>query len=240
MSRTPSSAAAACCIVRERSRSLSSSLFVLARAQHQWNWYTHTQRQTGTHACNEYASIPVWETIRCSCCCCCRARLEPAAADDNEAQHVRQNNNGVAEISIIRKGKPWKERQTRMRRKNTQNKNNNICRIKETLRKQRLSLGSAKTKATTTIAITCTHWSRVCTYVTHLNKPGNRLKRHTYKLTAVHIHIHTHALKIIYQNQTRLFFSFPFMYNSHVNVNFLKLRSSFFVYFGNSRLAPVT
>lgn len=76
--------AMACCIGgKEREfGSCSRSALLFARRRAASMKLIHTHRQ----AAMQYASIPVWETI--SCCCCCR--LEPASADDNEAQHVHQ------------------------------------------------------------------------------------------------------------------------------------------------------
>lgn len=159
--------------IESSARALAQLFYLLDEAQHQWNWYTHTRRQA-----MQYASIPVWATI--SCCCC--GRLEPASADDNEAQHVHQK-------MALRKSRLYEKEnlgKSAKRLSGAKTQKQNRCRIKR----------DAKIKTKTEIELRfCSseqqqqqHWSRVrthihtcmhmymyiviCMYVTHLNKPG--------------------------------------------------------------------
>lgn len=141
---------------RERKRDtvrLSSSICSTKRSINEIDTNTHTY--TGRQAM-QYASIPVWATI--SCCCCC-ARLEPASADDDEAQHVHQK-------MALRKSRLYEKEnlgKSAKRLSGTKTQKQNRCRIKR----------DAKIKTKTEMELRfCSseqqqqqHWSRVRTYI---------------------------------------------------------------------------
>lgn len=109
--------AVACCIgVKERDREIqfgSALLFARRSAASMKLIHTHIHRQAGNAVC-QYTSMSNYQLLLlCSI---------GAGVGRREWGATRTPKNGVAEISIVRKGKPWKKRQTIKRRKNRETK----------------------------------------------------------------------------------------------------------------------